>query len=240
MESQAEMLLNSVDDGICAVDRLGRVSFANPAAARILEAEPELLRGRTVHELLHGGAPEVDRCDQDCPLRRATERPRAVGEEIVYAASGRSFPAEYVLRPIFDDGRFSGSVLTFRDISRRFALDRRKNEFISTASHELRAPLTSIRGALGLLAGGMLGEFSEKASSLLRIALVNSDRLVRLINDILDLERIESGHAAIVVPPAAIGRDCASGGGFDAAGCGLRGREADLRYGPGGDRRRSR
>jgi len=106
-----------------------------------------------------------------------------------------------VLKPIFDDGRFSGSVLTFRDISRRVALDRRKDEFISTASHELRTPLTSIRGALGLLAGGILGEVSENAASLLRIALANSDRLARLIDLILDLERIESGRESLVFRP---------------------------------------
>jgi DNA-binding response OmpR family regulator len=69
-----------------------------------------------------------------------------------------------------------------------------KDEFISTVSHELRTPLTSIRGALGLLSSGILGEANEKATNLLRIALTNSDRLVRLINDILDLERIQSGR----------------------------------------------
>ena len=112
-----------------------------------------------------------------------------------------SFPAEYVLTPIRDQGRFSGSVLSFRDISQRYALDRLKDEFISTVSHELRTPLTSIRGALGLLSSGMLGEVNEKAANLLRIALTNSDRLVRLINDILDLERIQSGREPLAFRP---------------------------------------
>ncbi|MGC1278401.1 MAG: ATP-binding protein [Xanthobacteraceae bacterium] len=96
--------------------------------------------------------------------------------------------------PIRAQGRVSGSVLSFRDISQRYALDRMKDEFISTVSHELRTPLTSIRGALGLLSSGSLSETNEKANNLLRIALTNSDRLVRLINDILDLERIQSGR----------------------------------------------
>jgi DNA-binding response OmpR family regulator len=106
-------------------------------------------------------------------------------------------PTEYFFTPILDHGRFSGSVLSFRDISQRYALDRLKDEFISTVSHELRTPLTSIRGALGLLSSGILGELNEKAGNLLRIATSNSDRLVRLINDILDLERIQSGRAPI-------------------------------------------
>src|ERR1700723_3544538 len=79
-------------------------------------------------------------------------------------------------------------------LTQRSELDTLKDEFISTVSHELRTPLTSIRGALGLLSSGMLGEVNDKASNLLRIALSNSDRLVRLINDILDLERIQSGR----------------------------------------------
>ena len=114
---------------------------------------------------------------------------------------GSAFPAEYALTPILDRGRFSGAVLSFRDISQRFALDRLKDEFISTVSHELRTPLTSIRGALGLLSSGILGDVNDKASNLLRIALSNSDRLVRLINDILDLERIQSGREPLTFRP---------------------------------------
>jgi CheY-like chemotaxis protein len=116
------------------------------------------------------------------------------GEDLVYRLDGTSFPAEYFSTPILDQGRFSGSVISFRDISQRNALDRLKDEFISTVSHELRTPLTSIRGALGLLSSGILGDVNDKAANLLRIALTNSDRLVRLINDILDLERIQSGR----------------------------------------------
>ncbi len=72
-----------------------------------------------------------------------------------------------------------------------------KNEFISTVSHELRTPLTSIRGALGLLSTGMLGQVDSKAQNLLRIASTNTDRLVRLINDILDLDRMDSDEGTL-------------------------------------------
>jgi signal transduction histidine kinase/DNA-binding response OmpR family regulator len=76
-------------------------------------------------------------------------------------------------------------------------LDSVKDEFISTVSHELRTPLTSIRGALGLLSAGLLGNVDPKAQNLLRIASSNTERLIRLINDILDLERMESGRAPL-------------------------------------------
>ncbi len=82
-------------------------------------------------------------------------------------------------------------------LSRLAQLDKIKDEFISTVSHELRTPLTSIRGALGLLGSGLMGSADAKAQNLLRIAVTNTDRLVRLINDILDLERMESGRAPL-------------------------------------------
>ncbi|MCH7787640.1 MAG: PAS domain S-box protein, partial [Chloroflexi bacterium] len=84
-------------------------------------------------------------------------------------------------------------LLIVRDISERLAVERMKEEFISVVSHELRTPLTSIRGSLGLMAGGVLGALPEKAQHMMEIAANNTDRLVRLINDILDIERMESG-----------------------------------------------
>jgi signal transduction histidine kinase len=85
------------------------------------------------------------------------------------------------------------------------AVDRLKSEFVSVVSHELRTPLTSIRGSLGLLASGAMGELPPDAAEMLHIATSNTDRLVRLINDILDLERIESGNEALEIRPVRVG-----------------------------------
>ena len=82
-------------------------------------------------------------------------------------------------------------------LAERSSLDHAKDEFISTVSHELRTPLTSIRGALGLLSSGLLGNVDARAQNLLRIASTNTERLIRLINDILDLERMESGRSPV-------------------------------------------
>lgn len=87
-----------------------------------------------------------------------------------------------------------GSLLT-----QRSQLDSIKDEFISNVSHELRTPLTSIHGALGLLSAGLMGTVDAKAQHLLRIAVTNTDRLIRLINDLLDLERMESGGAPLQI-----------------------------------------
>jgi PAS domain S-box-containing protein len=198
---QQEILLNSVADGICGLDRTGLVSFANPAAAGLLGAAASSIAGKPVHELLHGSAPSGSECGEDCALLRATGRLQLMatsGEDTFFRVDGSPFRVDYALTPILDHGRLSGSVLSFRDISQRYALDRLKDEFVSTVSHELRTPLTAIRGALGLLDHGGLGHFNDKGANLLRIALANSERLIRLINDILDLERLKSGRERLI------------------------------------------
>lgn len=93
-------------------------------------------------------------------------------------------------------GMAGEALAIVRDITDRKKVERMKNEFISTVSHELRTPLTSIRGSLGLIVGGLGGPLSEQGKNLAHIALNNTDRLVRLINDILDIQKIESGKMA--------------------------------------------
>jgi PAS domain S-box-containing protein len=191
---QQEILLDSIADGICGLDSHGLVRFANTAAARLLGATASSLAGKQVHELLHGSAPSGSECGADCILLSATGRMMATAcQDTFYRLDGTSFAVDYALTPILDHDGYSGSVLSFRDISHRYALDRLKDEFISTVSHEMRTPLTSIRGALGLLSMGAQDKMTEKEANLLRIALANSDRLISLINDILDLERFQSG-----------------------------------------------
>lgn len=89
-------------------------------------------------------------------------------------------------------------VTQVQDITERRELDRLKTEFISVVSHELRTPLTSMRGALGLLNAGVLQEEPETVEHMLKIVLRNCDRLIRLVNDILDLERLESGKVRLI------------------------------------------
>ena len=88
-----------------------------------------------------------------------------------------------------------------RDVDEQKRVEQMKNDFVSVVSHELRTPLTSIRGSLGLIAGGVAGELPEKARALVEIAAKNCERLVRLINDILDVEKIESGQMGFRFAP---------------------------------------
>uniref|UniRef100_E6PZM4 histidine kinase n=1 Tax=mine drainage metagenome TaxID=410659 RepID=E6PZM4_9ZZZZ len=200
-----QILLDTIEDGICAVGESGAVTLLNPAAAKLLRGDTQNLVGKTLHELLHGNIQAGGTCDENCLLLGALRQRKATSGSItIFRHDRSSFPAEFSLTPILDNGHFSGSVLSFRDITQRYALDRMKDEFVSTVSHELRTPLTSIRGALGLLSSGILGQLNDKAANLLRIALSNSDRLVRLINDILDLERIQSGREPLAFRPVAL------------------------------------
>ncbi|WP_127480463.1 sensor histidine kinase [Nocardioides pantholopis] len=199
MARQTDLLVSSVGDGIYGVDGAGRVTFVNPSAARALGCAREDLLGQDAHERFH--APRHDGTPYPwagCYVAEAIrDGHSALAEQDVYVrADGERFPVEITASPIHEDGASgpaSGAVVVFRDMTQRREIDRMKNEFVSVVSHELRTPLTSIRGSLGLLAGGALGALGPRAQGIAETALESSERLTRLINDILDLDRIQSG-----------------------------------------------
>ncbi len=201
MGRQTEVLLTSVGDGIYGVDAEGRVTFVNPSGARALRYAAADLLGRSAHDLFHAPAEDGTAYPYPgCYIAEAIESGlNTFAEEDLYVrADGSTFPVEITASPQLEGAPGSqvvrGAVVVFRDVTERREVDRMKNEFISVVSHELRTPLTSIRGSLGLLASGKLGELTPRARSMATIALESSERLTRLINDILDLERIESGN----------------------------------------------
>ncbi|WP_395054619.1 PAS domain S-box protein [Polaromonas sp.] len=105
----------------------------------------------------------------------------------------RDYVVNYFPRYSDEDGRVIGFYSLASDVTELKRIDRMKSEFVSTVSHELRTPLTSIRGSLGLISGGVAGQLPEAVKTLVGIAKSNCERLIRLINDILDIEKIESG-----------------------------------------------
>ena len=193
-ETRLQAIVESAGDAIITIDEKSRIKTFNPAAARIFGHGTQSLAGQHAGKLVektyrarigvymrellaHGMQPHTP------------SRIEVMGQR----ADGTAFEAEMVVSQIQVEGRreFIGIV---RDISESKKIERMKNEFVSTVSHELRTPLTSIRGSLGLLIGGAAGEIPAPARQLLGIAHNNCERLVRLINDILDVEKIESGH----------------------------------------------
>jgi signal transduction histidine kinase/DNA-binding response OmpR family regulator len=117
-------------------------------------------------------------------------------------ADGTKIQIQVSVTAVKDEaGQIVGFLSFSQDISERKKLERMKNEFISTVSHELRTPLTSIRGALGLMVGGAAGALPKVAADLATLAYRNSERLVRIINDILDMDKVDSGKFAFDVRP---------------------------------------
>jgi PAS domain S-box-containing protein len=197
-----ELILNSIADGVYVVDRSGTIIMGNPAAARMLGWEPTDLVGRSAHETMHHSTLRGSYPESDCPIvsTLADGALHQVSHEVFWRKDGSWFPVHYLAAPILDSqARVTGVAVTFRDVTEQKAVERLKDEFVSTVSHELRTPLTSIRGALGLLSSGVLGPVAEKGQRMLQIAVSNTDRLVRLINDILDLERIESEKVDLIL-----------------------------------------
>ena len=198
---QSDSVLESVGDGIFGLDLEGRVTVINPVAAQMLGYRPQELLGRVMHGVIqHSRADASPYPADESPIQHARSGIDTVrvSSEVFWRKDGTYFPVDYVARPQIENGDGQGGhsvgvVVAFTDTTERRALDRMKDEFISTVSHELRTPLTSLRAALGLLAGGTLETRPERRQQMLEIATGNTDRLIRLINDILDIERIASG-----------------------------------------------
>ncbi len=198
-----ELILESVGEGVYGINLAGECSFVNPAALSFTgHSREELMKAvHTMHEILQPRKADGSEYPWEESPTYATLNDgevRRVKGDLMWRKDGASFPVDYVVTPIVEeDERILGAVVTFQDITERRAIEQMKNEFISIVSHELRTPLTSIRGSLGLLASGLLKKFPDKAEKMLKIAVENTDRLVRLINDILDIERLESGKVTV-------------------------------------------
>jgi PAS domain S-box-containing protein len=197
---QQESILNSAGDGIYGLDVDNRITFINEAGARLIGAPREKVVGRAVGDVI--------RVEVQAEVREPGANPPAAESPVAGAQSrlmsgrhhrldGSVFDSEHIAAPIVQDGAVVGSVVIFRDVSERRAVDKMKDEFISVVSHELRTPLTSIRGALGLLAGGATGPLPSRAQRMVDVATTSTDRLIRLINDILDVERMAAGKLTL-------------------------------------------
>jgi PAS domain S-box-containing protein len=193
-------ILDTATDAIITCDDGGRVRTANQAVERLLRWERTALEGQHLKQVLPtlfgrvAGAPSSVEA-----AREALDAQVGVTREVeARARDGRSVPMELATsRASF--GSTTVFACALRDLTERRRTERLKSEFISTVSHELRTPLTSIRGSLGLVMGGAVGELPPKARTMLTIAQQNVERLVRLINDILDLEKISAGELQLQV-----------------------------------------
>ncbi len=197
---QREMILEAVGDGIFGIDLEGKLTFINEAGANALGYAAVELIGRDMPERLHHSSSDGTTYSKSTsPIFQAMRRcePIRMRDEVFRRKNGSTIPVEYTATPLMDDGSISGMVVAFRDVSERRRLERMKDEFISTVSHELRTPLTSLRASLGLIASGSLDKRPEKQRQMVEMAIGNCDRLIRLVNDILDFDSVEKGRLAL-------------------------------------------
>jgi two-component system sensor histidine kinase VicK len=194
---QRELILESVDDGIFGLDLNGKLTFINRAAANTLGYQPEELAGRDMHDVLHhtraDGGPYPRTADPILQALRRNETARQ-RDEIFWRKDGSAVLVEYNASPLQENGETAGMVVAFQDVSERRRLERMKDEFISTVSHELRTPLTSLRASLGLISSGSLDRRPEKQKQMAELAIDNCDRLIQLVNDILDFDQLRKGQ----------------------------------------------
>ena len=194
---QREMILESADDGIYGIDLDGKLTFINDAGAKALGYAPEELTGRDFHQVVqHSHEDGTPYSPATSPILQALERsqPVRMRNEVFWRRDGTAIPVEYSANPLMEDGRIAGVVVAFQDVTERRRLEWMKDEFISTVSHELRTPLTSLRASLGLVSAGALEQRPEKQRHMLELAISSCDRLVKLVNDIVEFESVEKGR----------------------------------------------
>jgi signal transduction histidine kinase/GAF domain-containing protein len=201
--SQSNAILQSLSDGVIVCDVFGSVITVNPSAEHILE--------RPLEELLIWNMPELirrmmGRRADELPIEELLNEPcDAYGRAKMHSATLQlgNRVVSATLNPVLSSEKQTpmGALLVFRDITREVEADRLKTEFIGTVSHELRTPMTSIKGFTQLLVMGSLGPVNETQREFLNIIQTNSERMIAIINDLLDITKIETGSVELDMRP---------------------------------------
>src|SRR4030043_2098851 len=211
---QKELILNSVGEGIFGLDRLGKHTFVNPSAARMLGYEVEELIGQHSHTIWHHSkADSSPYPEEDCPIYAAYKdgAARHVRDEVFWKKDGTSFSAAYTSTPIMEKGNIAGAVVTFRDITegkraeekihrlneelaqhvlQLEAANKELESFSYSVSHDLRAPVRAINGFSSMLLNDYSDKLDEEGKRLLNVIRNNTRKMAELIDDLLALSRI--------------------------------------------------
>jgi len=200
--SRSRAILEAVADGVLVTDAQGRINLFNASSERILEMKSGQVIGKALDQFVGlFGKTTVDWIDtirnwsQD-PLTYKNENSHS---ERVDLDNGRIVAVN--LAPVFWRQEFLGTVSIFRDITHEVQVDRLKSEFVANVSHELRTPMTSIKGYVEIMLMGASGELNPQQTHFLKIVKSNTERLSVLVNDLLDVSRIEAGRLTLNLQP---------------------------------------
>lgn len=204
LNRRIEALLNATNDGILMLDRVGGFSLVNQRLAYLFGLEAEMLLDHTFSQ---AGSLLLSRFRKKAEVRARLNEllndPEAIFEETFDIAEPMPRTLRIYSAPVRGEGdgeaprELLGRIFVFRDVTRETTVDRMKTEFVSTVSHELRTPLTAIKGYVDLLVSGQTGEMNPVQTEFLTLVQQSTRRLTTLINDMLDISRIESGRVEI-------------------------------------------
>jgi PAS domain S-box-containing protein len=198
-EELFRLAIEAAPTGMLLVDGEGRIVMVNTQIAELFQYGAAELVGERVERLLPRRFRNSHPEQRSAYFAAPKSRKMGAGRELYgVRKDGTEVPIEIGLNPVTTaEGRFVLSSVV--DLTQAREVDRLRTDFISTVSHELRTPLTSITGALGLMQGGAMGELPAKIATMLRVAYKNSERLERLIDDILDMGKLEAGELSLVI-----------------------------------------
>jgi GAF domain-containing protein/signal transduction histidine kinase len=196
--SRSQAILEAVADGVLVTGSNNRITFINPSAENILNLEAGNVLGQSLE--VFGGLFGKSAGTWMQTIRDWSDSPGIYQQGDTYAEqidleNGRIILVH--LAPVIFQNDFLGTVSIFRDITHEVEVDRLKSEFVATVSHELRTPMTSIRGYTDVLLMGAAGALNENQTHFLNIVKNNTERLNILVNDLLDVSRIESGRVTL-------------------------------------------
>lgn len=195
IEGKSDVVINTIDDGVLAISREGTIELINPSAQALIGWQQGDALGLSWKSVLKLVGPDGrDVSDADHPVAQAlnTNKPTHSDKLFLLTSSEKRRLVSIVSSPVGNDGE--GIIVVFRDITKEKAEEREQAEFISTASHEMRTPVASIEGYLGLALNPATANIDEKARDFITKAHASAQHLGRLFQDLLDISRIEDGR----------------------------------------------
>ncbi|MFN2144730.1 MAG: GAF domain-containing protein, partial [Anaerolineales bacterium] len=200
--SRSTAMLEGVGDGVLVTENHNIITLFNHAAESMLGLKRAEVLGKTLDDFvgLFGGAAEAwMETIRTWSISPSLPESAEMYQERLYLEDGRVISVH--LSPVSDRQEFLGTISIFRDITHEVEVDRLKSEFVATVSHELRTPMTPIKGYVEFLLMGGAGELNEQQLEFVNVIKTNIDRLSILVNDLLDVSRIESGRVALNFQP---------------------------------------